>query len=204
MNGKIKRKSNVFFNLKQLICDCFFHCKLKFYITGFVMLVALLTGIIVAIKCFSCGDAFDHYGVVDMSNGLSSSFFSRLLSMILVLLLLFGFSFTKFCTPLALILIGYRTYLLGLNLTIMFICFGLPGMIVSIVIAMPCQILALGIMCLFYLLQCKCSKDYNCCGGEHIRKKLQLLLICFIALLLVCILEALLLILLSAKVILVI
>ena len=125
-------------------------------------------------------------------------------SMILVMLLLFGFSFTKFCMPLALILIGYRTYLLGLNLTIMFICFGVPGMIVSIIIALPCQLLALATFCLFYMLQCKCSRDFNCCGGEHIRRKIQLMLICLLLLLVICILETVLLLLLSAKVILVI
>lgn len=205
MKNNIKRKMNVFANLKDLVCDCYYESKIKFFITGFVMLVALLTGIIFAIKCFSgTGDVFNKYGVVDLSNGLSSSFFSRLFSMILVMLLLFGFSFTKFCMPLALILIGYRTYLLGLNLTIMFICFGVPGMIVSIIIALPCQILALASLCIFYMLQCKCSRDFNCCGREHMRRKLQLMLFCLVLLLIICILETLLLLLLSAKVILVI
>ncbi len=206
MQIKSRRKNNIFFNIKNLICDCFYQSKIKFFIIGFVVLVALLTGIIVAIKCYSGSTLADlgRYGLVDMSNGMTSSFFSRLMSMIFVMLLLFGFSYTKFCMPLALILIAYRTYLIGLNLTIMFILFGLPGMIVSLLIALPCQLIALAIMCVFYLCQCNCTKEFSCCHGAKGGQKLQLLILGLICLVLICLIETLLLVLLSAKVILVI
>lgn len=205
MLSKSKRKNRFFHDLKDLICDCFFESKFKFFLTLFVVLIALVTGIIVAAKCFSSAsiNKLGDYGIVDLSKGLSSPFFARLFSMILVLLLLFGFSYTKFCMPLALLLIAYRSYLLGLNLAIMFLLFGFSGIIISVIVALPCQLICLAVLSIFYLLQCKCTKDFSCChkgGGEKVR----LLLLGLIALLLVCILETLLLLLFNAKVILVI
>lgn len=206
MKNSLRRKNNLFVNVKNEICDCFYQSKIKFFAAVIVIAIAFVTGIIVAVKTSrGCTiESLGHYGVVDLSRGLSSSFFSRLFSMILVMLLLFGFSYTKFCTPLAFAILAYRAYLLGLNLAIMFILFGLPGMIISVIVALPCQLIALAVFLLFYLSQCKCSKEYCGCGRAESGRKLQILLLGLIFLLLICLLETLLLVLFSAKVILVI
>ena len=202
----IKKNKNIF---KENISFCFEilkECKLKVLITGLLIIIAILTGIIVASRTHSYYDISENFGVVDVSSGgLTTTFFARLFSMLLIGAIVFGCSFLHFLYPLAMIFLCYRAYLLGLNITLMLILYGLPGVVVSLIVALPCQLVALIVLTMFYLLMSKTSKDYKCFGGGKIpyqRKKL--IILSLISLLIICVIESILLWIFSAKIILVI
>ena len=114
-------------------------------------------------------------------------------------------SFSPYLFPLAVILIAYRAYLLGLNVCLMIIFYGLSGVVISIIIALPCQLLVLIVLALFNILMSKTMKDLKCFGKCKVPKQKTKLIACAgICLVGLCIIESLLLIMFSAKVILVI
>ncbi len=182
---KTYKGQSLFSEFKYSLTDCFKQHKIKFLVSFCVLLIALLTGIIIAIKYYdSSSICLSNYGLVDFSGGIiSSSFFSRFFSMLLIMLLLFVCSFTSWTFPLAILILAYRTYLLGLNLTLMFILYGIPGMLISLIIALPCQILIILILLVFYVLlynnACAC-KHYGGCGGSKIKILLITMLLLFI------------------------
>jgi len=180
--------------------------KLKVVITSILLLIALLTGIIIALRTHSFYKVGENYGVVDVtSGGLTTTFFARLFSMLLVGAIVFGCSFIHYLYPLAMIFLCYRAYLLGLNIALMLILYGLPGIVVSLIVALPCQLIALVVLTLFYLLMCQSVKDFKRFGGCRTpSQKMKILIFTLIILLTICILESLLLWIFSAKIILVI
>ena len=180
--------------------------KFIFIIFIVISIITLFTGIIVAAKTHSSIMINENFGLVDMTTGgLTTTFFTRLLSMLFMVLILFGCSFTIYVVPISIIFISYRCYLLGLNICLMIINYGFSGALISIIIAFPCQLLAIGVMILFYITMLKTNKDYRAWGGCRTPfQRLKILLITVIVLLLLCLLESLLLALFSAKVILVI
>ena len=171
-----------------------------------ISIITLFTGIIVAAKTHSSIMANDNFGLVDITTGgLTTTFFTRLLSMLFMVLILFGCSFTIYVVPISIIFISYRSYLLGLNICLMIINYGFSGALISIIVAFPCQLIAIGVMILFYVTMLKTNKDYKAWGGCRTPyQRLKILIITIIVLLLLCLLESLLLAIFSAKVILVI
>ena len=171
-----------------------------------ISIITLFTGIIVAAKTHSSIMANDNFGLVDITtSGLTTTFFTRLLSMLFMVLILFGCSFTIYVVPISIIFISYRSYLLGLNICLMIINYGFSGALISIIVAFPCQLIAIGVMILYYVTMLKTNKDYKAWGGCRTPyQRLKILIITIIVLLLLCLLESLLLAIFSAKVILVI
>ena len=193
--------------LKYCLSDCFRQNKFKFIITAFVLLISLLIGIIIAIKHYGVSSiCLSRYGLVDFKGGvLSSTFFARLFSIMLIMLLLLGCCFTPFTFPIAILILAYRTYLLGLNLTLLFILYGIPGMLLSLIIAFPCQLAILFILVLYYILlynnNIDCKRYGNNGGGIS---KLKLTLIILLILLMCNLTETILLAVFNVNVILVI
>ncbi len=171
-----------------------------------ISIITLFTGIIIAAKTHSSIMANDNFGLVDITTGgLTTTFFTRLLSMMFMVLILFGCSFTIYVVPISIIFISYRSYLLGLNICLMIINYGFSGALISIIVAFPCQLIAIGVMILYYVTMLKTNKDYKAWGGCRTPyQRLKILIITIIVLLLLCLLESLLLAIFSAKVILVI
>ena len=181
-------------------------CKLRTIIMGVSIVIMFITGIIVAARTHSDFGTIENFGVYDIrTGGLSSTFLTRLFSMFFVYLVMFGCSFFDFLFPIAVILISYRSYLLGLNILYMIIFYGFSGVLLSVIIAFPCQIVILLLLALFYILLARTTKDKKCFGSYQIsRQREKICLICALALFVVCLCESLLLFLFSAKVILVI
>lgn len=204
---KTYKGQSFFSEAKYSISDCFKQNKLKILISVAVLLISLLTGIIIAIKYYDASSVcLSNYGLADFSGGIiSSSFFSRFFSMLLIMLLLFACCFTTWTFPLAILILAYRTYLLGLNLTLMFILYGIPGMLIAAIIALPCQILIIFILLVYYILlfnnSCSC-KHYGGCGGMN--SKLKIMLIVLLLLFVCNLFESLLLVIFNVNVILVI
>ncbi len=180
----------------------------KFLLTIILVLIAMSAGIFVAIK-YSGSESLSRLQEIsldDFKNGLvgsSSAFFSRMLSLSVNALILFGVSFVPFLFPIAEILIVYRGYLFGLNFALIFILYGLGGSLTAIVVILPCQLLTLFVLIMFYLILSKINGNCKRYGGTDCNRFLYLLFGLLI-LLLLNLTETLLLYLLNGKVILVI
>lgn len=202
-----KYKNRNFKNYFDFIIELLKEKKIAMLVFFTFMLIAFITGIIVATKTSNSYTINDNFGVVNInSNSVSAStFFTRLFSMLLITLLLFGCSYTKFLSPIALLLLVYRSYLLGLYLCLMIALYGISGVIVSIIVAFPCQILSLIIMAIFYITMAKTLRENQCHGiYKTPKQKSKLLVLSLLLLLSICLCEELLLVIFSAKIILVI
>ena len=201
-----KNKNRLFNDFTNFIFENVKINKFLLIIISIITFIAFLTGIIVGAKTHSNIIDSDNFGVVDITTGgLTSTFFTRLLSMLFIMLILLGCSFTIYLLPIGIIFIVYRGYLLGLNICLMIVKFGFSGTLISIITAFPCQLIALAIMILFFVIMYKTNKDYRCWGGcRTSHQRLKIVLTTILSLFIICILEALLLALFSAKVILVI
>lgn len=206
--AKLNKKQAILTNLKYYLQDFFRDYKFKILITFFILFIFLLTGIILAVRYQNSlsMNMLNDFGIVDFAgSGITTSFFSRMLSILLMMAMLFGCSYVKFLMPLAVLLLSFRTYLLGFNLTIMFLSYGFPGIIISFIVILPCQLAMLIALCGFYFLMRKCTCDCQQFGGCNANKdKLKLILWSFLLLLLICLLETLLLLIFNASVIIVI
>ena len=202
-------KSHSFINGLRFSCvKAMKENRIKFIITLVLVLIAISAGVFVAIKntANSSLSSLQEISLDDFASGFvgsSSAFFSRTLSLTINVLILFGVSFVPFLFPLAEVLIVYRSYLFGLNFALIFLLYGLGGSLTAIVVILPCQLLTLFILIMFYLVLSKINGNCKRYGGTDCNRFLFLLfgLLLLIAVNLV---ETLLLYLLNGQVILVI
>ena len=202
-------KSHSFINGLRFSCvKAMKENRIKFIITLILVLIAISAGVFVAIKntANSSLSSLQEISLDDFASGFvgsSSAFFSRTLSLTINVLILFGVSFVPFLFPLAEVLIVYRSYLFGLNFALIFLLYGLGGSLTAIVVILPCQLLTLFILIMFYLVLSKINGNCKRYGGTDCNRFLFLLfgLLLLIAVNLV---ETILLYLLNGQVILVI
>ena len=202
-----KNKNRFFRDAFEFIISSIKACKLKTIIIIIFTTIALITGIIVAIRTKDSYNISNNFGVVDVSsNGVNSStFFTRLLSMLLVFAICLGSSYNNYTFVIGLIFLSYRAYLLGLNLCLMIVFYGFSGVVVSVIVAFPCQLLTLAVLAVFFIIMSRTFCDQRNFGGCHMPKqKTKVIISTLICLLLLCLIETILLALFSAKVILVI
>lgn len=182
--------------------------RVKFIITLILSIIAISFGVFVAIRHSnnSSLSSLQEISLDDFKSGFvgsSSAFFSRTLSLSINVIILFGVSFVPILFPLAEVLIIYRGYLFGLNFALIFILYGLGGSLTAIVVILPCQLLTLFILIMFYLILSKINSNCKRFGGTDCNRFLCLLF-GFLILVLVNLVETLLLYLLNGQVILVI
>ena len=182
--------------------------KGKLVLTFLLVLVAIFTGVFVAIKAnsnFNLG-CLQEINVGDFYSGFvasSSAFLTRCLSLFVNVLILSLLSLTPFLFPLAEILFVYRGYLFGLNFALLFIFYGFGGMFTAIVVVLPCQLATIFALILFYLIfskECFNSHKFGHCDFN----KFLFIILALVILLALNLVETLLLFLLNGKVILVI
>ncbi len=200
--SKSYKKSALIGQVKFYLQDAFACSKYKILIFALIMLVFLIMGIVLGVSYNSETVILQDYGIVSfIETGKTTSFFMRILSVLLIMLMLFGFSFKGFLMPFALLILSYRAYLLGFNLCLLFLGFGLGGIILALLVILPCQLAILAIL-IFYYCMCNnvhCKNQY--CGKGGMWK------IFFIVLLVaavICLVEALLLLIFNANIIIVI
>ena len=198
--SKSYKKQGLVNEAKYYVLDALSGAKFKILITLVVMLVCLVIGIILGVK-YNANNTINvlkDFGVVSfIGNGVTSSFFSRLLSILFILLILFACSFSKFLLPLAVVILGLRAYLLGFNLCLLFLGFGVPGMFLAIFIFLPFHLIVLALLCLYFFLLPKAR-----CGKKG--SVIKLTLIFFAIIFVLCIIETILLSIFNASVIIVI
>lgn len=182
--------------------------KWKILLTFSLVLIAIFTGVFIAIKynnSYSLGK-LQEISLEDFYMGVaasSSAFFSRSVSLVINVVILTGLSFSPFLLPLAEVLFIYRGYLFGLNFALIFIFYGFGGIITAVIIVLPCQLLTLFILIMFYMifnrLNCNCRKF----GGAECNRMI-FVIVALLLLLAVNLAETLLLVVLNGRVILVI
>lgn len=182
--------------------------KMRFFVILFIVLITISAGVFVAIKNSSNSTLYSlqEISLDDFKSGFvgsSSAFFSRTISLLINVIILFGISFVPALFPLATLLLAYRGYLFGLNLTLIFILYGLGGCLTAVVVILPCQLLTLFALIMFYLILSKINSNCKRFGGTDCNRFLFLLL-GFLILVLINLVETLLLYLLNGQVILVI
>lgn len=204
---KSYKKHAVLTSAKYFVSDAFQASKVKLFVTLFLMFVSLVTGIILAIK-FAGGtfvNLLKDYGIVKfVGSGITTSCLTRVLSITLVMLVLFGCSYFSWLAPFAVLLLCYRSYLLGFNICLLFISYSLSGIIISFFIIFPCQLAIMVALAIYFFMLRKCSRDCKFYGGRVGRDKLKISLIFFVILFLICLVETLLLLLFNANIIIVI
>ena len=202
-------KSHSFINGLRFSCvKAMKENRIKFIITLILVLIAISAGVFVAIKntANSSLSSLQEISLDDFASGFvgsSSAFFSRTLSLTINVLILFGVSFVPFLFPLAEVLIVYRSYLFGLNFALIFLLYGLGGSLTAIVVILPCQLLTLFILIMFYLVLSKINGNCKRYGGTDCNRFL-FLLFGLLLLIIVNLVETILLYLLNGQVILVI
>lgn len=146
------RFSSLAYRTKDAFIDILKSIKWPLIITLAIILIGFFVGIIFAFTSLSA-DYINQDIVLCFLTGNMASFSSmlyRILSSLVVLILLLLFSRSKWLAPLALILLFYRAYLLGINIGIMLRFYGLSGIIVAILILLPIQLIMLFYFSFFY------------------------------------------------------
>ena len=201
---KQKRTNSFFSNFVYSFKSRLGECKLRLIISGILVAIGIFIGIFVAIrlKHEQMLDQAVNYGFIDFSVvkiASLSSFFWRFISSIILIALLSLFSLTIFIYPIAELILIYRAYLIGLNIVIILISSGLNGLFTAILILLPCQIISLTSLLIFFCIFSKMT-----CQMCHKREKWKALFFVMIALLLVDVVESVLLAMFGANIILVI
>ncbi len=199
-----KNKNHIFREAFDFVIDTCKSCKIKTILVIVVCVIALITGIIVAIRTHDSYSVTNNYGVIDITQNdiNSSTFFTRLLSMLLVFALLLGSSYNNYTFVIGIIFLGYRAYLLGLNVCLMIVLYGFSGVIVSFVVAFPCQLLTLFVLGLFFICMSRSFCDFRTFGGCRVpRQKTKVIVSALVCLILLCLLESIMLTIFSAKII---
>ncbi len=202
------KKIGKFAGLKYSCLHFYNKNKLKFFIITFLIVLFLLTGLFTALKVTNLEKAlklveFSFESLMDGDVYKLSFFFKRLASILLVMALLFLFSMNKFSAVLGFMLIGYRSFLLALNCTLIVMYMGVGGALNSIVIILPCQLLQLILMSILFIVCIAMFKEKRDCGAINGGLKTCLVYI-LIASLLVNIIELILLLIFKATSILII
>lgn len=182
--------------------------RVKLIISFILVFTAICTGVFIAIKsknAYELGmlqeiDLDDFYLGVAAS---SSAFFSRTISLLVNVTILSALSFSVYLFPLAEILFIYRGYLFGLNFALVFIFYGIGGAITGIIVILPCQLLTLFVLIMFYFIFQKINRNCKKFGYTECNRFLYVL-IAILLLIAINLVETFLLFILNGKVILVI
>lgn len=184
-------------NIKYAVTDFFNKNKWLIIVLGILLLLALLTGMFTAIKLYNIDNDIDleEYSMYTLMDGSIYSFkylLLRLLSCFIVLGLLYVFSLTKYLYSFGFALVIYRAFLITLNVTLIIIRLGISGVLTSILIILPCQIVCVVILALLFILLMTMLKSKKECKyvPEEISNAFVILLISMV---LVCVVEAILL-----------
>ena len=183
--------------------------KYKSIILVFILVLFLVTGVFTALKVSDLEKAlklveFSFESMVDGDIYTFSFFIKRFASFSLVLGLLVLCASNKFTYILGYVLLGYRAFLLSLNCVLIIMYMGVGGLIHSIIIIFPCQLLLLMVASVFFLYVSQKFKESKLCGLLNFKSVISSVITAFIFALLINIIELLLLLLFKATSILVI
>ena len=203
------KKFGNLYTLKYSIKDYFYQNKLKLLICLVFCVVGLLTGIFTAVKLFKLGDselleAFNSSFTITDLEQFSSNFFGRFLSYEFVSILLIVFSIHPALYIFGWCLLAYRTFLIAINCVSIILFFSFNGILKSLLILLPCQIIMLLILMLFYCYMCRQIKIDKFVKHTKLKNILTPFLIVTLCLTIVNLVETILLLIFKSSIILVI
>lgn len=167
-----------------------------------IVLLCFIAGIVVFVttpNAFPSNEyLLDYTGV---KTGITA-FLSRSLSILVIMGLCYGLSIVVFTLPIAVLVLGFRGYLLGFNLAALCAGFGLNGIIDAILIVLPCQLCMLILLSVYLAFMSKAHS--NCKRFGEKGRRLKIFIIFCLLLTLVNLVETILMCIFSPTVILVI
>ena len=199
---KYKTKS-LFARAKDSFLGQCSQAKGRLIVALLVAVICFVAGIVI---CVSLPEVYPRDEYLLSCSGVKSgfgAFFSRSFSAILVMGVCFVTTLSPWTMPIAVLVLGFRGYLLGYNICCLCAGFGMSGMLHAILIVVPCQLCMLIALTLFFAF---ISRASSCCKkfGKGSASRLKIFL-CFLAVILIInLIETLLLLMFSAKVILVV
>ncbi len=205
---KSYKAHNFFYGLKFSCISAIKANKVKIIITLICALVAIFTGVFIAIKSHnSCNlSNLQEISLDDFYSGVAASasaFGSRCLSLFVNVLILVALSFSPYLYPLSILLFTYRAYLFGLNFALIFVFYGLGSIFTAVIIILPCQLITLFAMIIFYLVLERINSNCRKFGNTDCNR-IFYILAGFLVLILINLAETILLCLLNGRVIMVI
>lgn len=182
--------------------------KTKLFVLLFIFIFALITGILTVTKYLEMGSLskdFLLFDYVDNDFKEFSSLLNRFLSASFILLVISLSSLTIILLPISLLVWIYRSYLIGYNCAILILCYGFNGLITSLIVIIPCQIVLSGLFLVFFCLSLtKLKERKNKCYSGFSVSFFKMFLIFMLLILIISLIEFILLLLFNANVILVI
>ncbi len=177
-------------------------CRIRLTVSYILLLIAFFLGVFMAIRLNNNNllERAEDFGYLSfsLSNIASfSTFFWRIISILILLVLIYFLTLTPFLYLVAKVVLLYRSYLLGLNVILIIITNGFGGFFTTVFIILPLQVIMLGVLSTYF---CVMSKNSKTC----FREKRKTILTTAGVLFALCILESLLLMIFGANVILVI
>ena len=165
-----KKFSGLAYNAKSNILDILKPIKWLLVFSAIVILVGFVVGMIGAFSSINT-DLTEGEGLISFLTGdmaSISSFVGRLCSCLVILLILFLFSKSKWLSPLAIILLFYRSYLLGVNIGLLLKFYGMSGIISAVLIIFPLQLLLNLVFAVFYFVLLKKDSCFFLSTGKFI------------------------------------
>lgn len=200
---KFSRKS---MNFKFAVKSFFLANKFLIISLCVAIFLGLLTGILVAVKSGICADNLHHFNlkVCEHTGELQfASVWERFRSVLINVMLITVASLHVLLIPIGYVVVAYRAYLLGFNITVLICLFGISGAITSILVILPCQLAILAVLSVYFSVMISIidsRKRYGRCSQSILKVLILFLVILFV----ICLVEAILLGLFSANTILVI
>lgn len=153
--NSLAKKANFYFYMQEFVQAN----KYKIILISVLCLIGILTGIFTAVK-ISGTDDLDLFEAFNLTKSLSefenfsNNFFSRLFSYEVVLVLLLIFAQHPAVNVFGYCLITYRGFLIAINCTMLIIVFSFSGILKSLLIILPCQLLMLAVMAIYFCFAC--------------------------------------------------
>ena len=160
---KSKNFAYKFSTIKYQTIDFLYKHKIKIYICAFCLFLGILTGVFTAIKMYNSDatelfDAFNITNSIEEIENFNENFFGRMLSYEIVSFLIFIFSQASILSVFGYCLITYRAFLMSINCVMLVVVYSFGGILKSILIILPCQLLILVIMSLYF-----CYNNFLAC-----------------------------------------
>ena len=174
------------YSIKYSLSEFVSNNKYKILVCLVFCFIGLLTGIFTAVKIYKLDDSdvFESFNLTyqlsDLEN-FSANFFGRLISYEMVCLLLLVFSLHPIMHIFGWCLLAYRSFLVAINCVMIILFFSFNGVIKSLLIILPCQLLMLVCLLVFFCFvskQIKINKFIRCKKTSTILNPLLIVSLC--------------------------
>lgn len=150
--------------------------KVKIFVCLLLLLTGLLTGVFTAIKCDGAlHNSFDYllYDFVEGELVGSDAFYSRILSVEIVFVIVSVTSLTQVTSIIGLFVLIYRSYLVGFNVCLIIINFGFTGIMTSIIVIVF-QISILSVFLIYLIIRIAYSRVKSKYGKDSCKSILKI------------------------------